>query len=353
MLGLRSDVAAIKFRPILKAKPWGGARLAGLYQRSFEFSEREPLGESWELVDLPDCVSAVADGPLVGTPLSDLVRRWGRDLLGDTPLHDGRFPLLLKFIDAAQPLSVQVHPKPAGRGLPLSVKHEAWYIVHAEPDAQLYIGLKPGVTPADVAAAADSAALPELLLAHTPRRGDCYHLPSGVIHALGAGIVVAEVQTPSDTTYRLYDWNRGNGQRRALHVSEGLANLRHDVALDEIVPPRRPVAGRGAACIELCRAASFTIYELEIRAPLRCRPLHALSPRAWMILEGEGALRATRPGAVEAPSLACRAGDVVLVPAALEEVVIAPTAPLRVLEVYPGGAAPANTQAPALASRVR
>jgi len=251
----------VVFEPIFKPKPWGGRRLATLLGKRLPGDG--PIGESWELSDLPGNESRVRDGPLAGTTLHELVATWGRGLLGDAPLVDGRFPLLVKFLDAREDVSVQVHPKPGtGTYLPKpgtgalprqlgarkmgtgtspqrlgaspqfpAVKHEAWYVVHAEPGAKLYIGLKPGVGPEDVRRAADTPAIVDLLQTWNATPGECFYLPSGTPHALGAGVVVAEVQTPSDVTYRLYDWGRVglDGRPRELHIEQALANIRYDV----------------------------------------------------------------------------------------------------------------------------
>lgn len=226
----------VAFKPRFKAKPWGGRRLAELFEKDLPPG---PIGESWELVSFPGEESVVRDGPLAGVTLAELVERWGQDLLGGASLADGRFPLLIKFLDARQNLSVQAHPKPHGPGRDQSgVKHESWFVVDASDDACLYIGVREGVTPAELQAAAGTPRIVDLLVRRPVSRGDCFYLPSGTPHALGAGLVVAEIQTPSDTTYRLYDWGRVglDGRPRALHIEEALANIRCDVPEEEIVP---------------------------------------------------------------------------------------------------------------------
>ena len=154
----------VTFEPIFKPKPWGGRKLADVLSKPLPPDER--IGESWELVSLPENESRVREGPLAGTPIGDLVKAWGTDLYGGASLADGRFPLLIKFLDAREPLSVQVHPKPAKDdrgGWRPGIKHEAWYIIAAEPGSELFIGLKPGVTHADVVKAADTPAMADLL----------------------------------------------------------------------------------------------------------------------------------------------------------------------------------------------
>ncbi len=328
----------LRFDPLFKEKPWGGRRLAELFQK--RLPNAGPVGESWELVSLAGQESRVRDGPLAGGTLAGLVARWGPSLLDPARLRNGRFPLLIKFLDARQNLSVQVHPKPAGQGAPTpGVKPEAWYVIDAGPDAELYIGLKAGVTPAEVARAAGTAAIADLLRAWPATAGECYLLPSGTPHALGAGIVVAEVQAPSDVTYRLYDWGRTglDGRPRELHIQPALANIRYDVTEAMIRPPVRQVSLPYARGERLVESESFVIDRLcGVRGPLVVPPG---TLRVWIMLSGSAHVTsvtraaptrngdavpideptAARPCGMEAGQgvyrLEVTAGDVVLFPA--------------------------------------
>ena len=275
----------LRFDPLFKEKPWGGRRLAELFQKRLPGDGL--IGESWELVSLPGQESRVRDEPLAGRTLTELAPRWGAGLVDPARLHNGRFPLLIKFLDARQNLSVQVHPKPAGGGTPTpGVKPEAWYVIDAGPDAKLYIGLKPGVTPAEVARAAGTNKIADLLRPWPATAGECYLLPSGTPHALGAGIVVAEVQAPSDVTYRLYDWGRAglDGRPRELHIQQALANLRYDVTEAMIRPPtqRTPLPYGPAERLVACE--SFTIDRPRgVRGPIVVPPGNL---RVWIVLSG-------------------------------------------------------------------
>jgi mannose-6-phosphate isomerase len=219
----------IIFEPIFKPKLWGGRKLEALLGKSLP--PNEPIGESWEAADLEDDQSVVAAGPAKGMRLDELVRQWGEGFLGGADLFEGRFPLLLKYLDAREDLSVQVHPSPAvasARGGVTRVKNEAWYILDAEPGGCIYRGLTPGTTEAGFRAAIANGSCASLLQRIPVRPGQCYYLPSGTVHALGAGVVVAEVQTPSDVTYRVFDWNRvepATGKPRTLHVDDALASI--------------------------------------------------------------------------------------------------------------------------------
>jgi len=305
----------VVFEPLYRAKPWGAQRLNQLLGKRLPGCE--PIGEAWELVSLPGDESRVARGPLAGISLGELVRDWGTALVGTAPLVNGRFPLLIKFLDACDNLSVQVHPKPppddptGARG---GVKHECWYILHAEPGAKLYVGLRPGVGPEDVARVANTPAMVDVLQEWDGVPGQCFYLPSGTLHALGAGLVVAEVQTPSDTTYRAYDWNRGDAasRPRELHVPESLANIRYDVTPEMVLPRPHPAANALGTAVRLVSCERF-VLDL-VRAPSTSGT--AISPgpmRIWIVLQGLGCLTRTR--GAEQFRCAFERGDTVLIPA--------------------------------------
>jgi mannose-6-phosphate isomerase len=332
---MSAPLLPVVFAPLFKQKPWGGQRLAALLDKRLPAGER--IGESWELVSLPGNESRVRAGPLAGRTLGELVQRWGADLLGDAPLRDGRFPLLIKFLDASENLSVQVHPKPDGRDGPPGVKHEAWYVVHADPGAKLYIGLKPGVGPADVGRVVDTGAMVDVLRAWDARPGQCYYLPSGTLHALGAGLVVAEIQTPSDVTYRADDWGRVDaaGRSREMHVAQALQNIRYDFT-DAMFAPR-PMRCAGAAgfrtCLMQCERFGLDLLENTIDELLS--PPGAM--RVWIVLAGSVE--------ITCDPLVCRfrRGDVVLIPARCSHLHAEPAVEWRCIEVtVPNQAAPAG-----------
>ncbi len=216
--------------PELFAKVWGGRALERLGKR---LPAGEMIGESWEVADMPTTSasgaggravrSVVASGELAGVSVTGLVASRREELLGASALSDaGGFPLLVKFLDARENLSVQVHPSPAyaAANPACKLKTECWYIMDHEPGAVIYKGVRPGMTRDVFAAAIAGGTVQELLIAVPAVRGECHNLPSGTCHALGAGVLVAEVQTPSDTTFRIYDWGRAG---RELHVEQALA----------------------------------------------------------------------------------------------------------------------------------
>jgi mannose-6-phosphate isomerase len=226
----------LKFRPRLVEKMWGGRKLQTVLGKSIP--EGKQIGESWELFDFPpgavessqDWVSSeLANGPLAGRTLHWLVQHHRDELLGPVPLsgREGQFPILIKFLDAREDLSLQVHPDRAyaDANPHAHLKSEAWYVLQRDPGSRVLNGLKPGVTRQQFQAAIDRGDVNRLIKSIDAQEGDCFYLPSGTVHALGHGLLVAEVQTPSDTTFRVFDFNRVDpttGKPRTLHVEQAL-----------------------------------------------------------------------------------------------------------------------------------
>jgi len=214
------------FKPIFKERVWGGRAIEQLYAK--KLPAKVPIGESWEISDRPGDASVIANGPLAGKDLRWLMENHERELLGDAKSANGRFPLLIKILDAQDKLSLQVHP-PAAKAAELKgePKTEAWYIADAAPGAELYVGLKRGVTRGEFEQKIKSGEVAECFHRVPVKTGDTMFLPSGRVHAIGAGLVIFEIQQNSDTTYRVFDWNRVglDGKPRDLHVAESLASI--------------------------------------------------------------------------------------------------------------------------------
>lgn len=309
---MKAPVIPVVFRPILKPKPWGGRKLAELFGKAVPPGER--IGESWELSDLPGNESVVRDGPHAGRTIRELVTEWGADLLGEAPLADGRFPLLIKFLDARENLSIQVHPKPAlePSSAPVAgVKHEAWYVVDADEEAAILLGASPGIGLDHVRRALGTAELVPLLRRWRVRKGDGFYLPSGVPHALCRGVVVAEVQTPSDVTYRMYDWDRTDesGRPRPLHLAQALTNLRLDAAPAELKPPRSHRGDPHVLVTRVVACESFVVSRVRLAAGVS-QALPASEMSIWIVLSGSGSLLRGTDTPVRFV-----AGDTVLIPA--------------------------------------
>lgn len=247
-----SELYPLRFQPILRRYLWGGRRLESLGKA---LGDGHDYAESWEVVDHGEDQSRVLYGPLAGATLHELVARHAEALFG-RHAPQARFPLLFKFLDANDRLSIQVHPDDARAAQldpPDYGKTEAWVVLAAEEGSYLFAGLRPGI---------DRELLRRELARRTgelcieriePAAGDCYFLPAGVVHALGPGLLIAEIQQSSDTTYRLYDWSRlgPDGQPRPLHVDAALEAIDYDygpVAAQQPQPTDNPTCQRLVSC---------------------------------------------------------------------------------------------------------
>ncbi len=214
------------FRPRLKHRPWGGRRLGELYGKPL--GREQQVGESWEISDRPDDESVVANGECRGKTLRWLMETHGKALLGWKPTKSERFPWLCKILDARQDLSLQVHP-PARLAAKLKgePKTEMWYVADADPGASLYVGLRRGITRAQFEKRSRDGTVANCFHQHAVKRGDVMFLPSGRVHAIGGGQVIFEIQQNSDTTYRVFDWNRTgkDGKPRELHLEQSFASI--------------------------------------------------------------------------------------------------------------------------------
>ncbi|WP_254507519.1 type I phosphomannose isomerase catalytic subunit [Anatilimnocola floriformis] len=304
-----------RFEPLYKRYLWGGRRLADVLGK--QLPPGDDYAESWEVADHASGQSVVAAGPLAGTTLHQLVTERGAELLGRHAPQPGspqaRFPLLFKLLDAQKVLSVQVHPDDAG-GAKLTPpdlgKTEAWVVLHAEPGSVVYAGLKRGF---------DRPALEREVIRGTselclhkiePKVGDCIFIPAGVVHALGAGIVIAEIQQASDTTFRLYDWKRvgADGKERPLHIQQSLDAIDYQIGP---VNPQRPrvVEESGVRKEELVRCDKFELSRWQLSQPQAIGG----DGRCYLIcvLEGEVAIEGDAAGAP------LKRGQTILVPASV------------------------------------
>jgi mannose-6-phosphate isomerase len=294
-----------KFGPIYKEKIWGGRNLERLFAR--DLPDGALIGESWELADLEEGTSVVCNGPAAGVSLTELTRTLGAELLGDARAQEsGRFPLLLKLLDANDILSLQVHPDEDAVGEigpPAALKTECWYIVESR-DGMIYKGVRPGVTAGDFRQAIEAGDVEEMVVRYDVGSDDFHYLPAGTVHALGAGVVVAEVQTPSDTTYRVTDWGRG----REIHVERSMQCV-HFCPSDERIP--------GADGGRLLETDYFSVARRHGAEPERIACGGGGQCTAVMVLGGEGPFEFRHAGETE-PVVMARSGDTVLVPAGLE-----------------------------------
>jgi len=301
------------FQPLFMERIWGGRRLEALYGKRLPPSV--PIGESWEIVDRPEAQSVVHGGPWRGRTLHDLWLNHRTDVFGkiaDAP----RFPLLIKLLDAQEKLSLQVHP-PAEIAAELGAepKTECWYIADASPGAELYVGVKPGCSRTTFENAIARGEAEEHVHRLPVKSGDAMFLPSGRVHAIGAGNLIVEVQQNSDTTYRVFDWNRtdADGTPRALHIEQSLRSIDFEDCAPALVSPEGET---------LVRHQLFAIEKWELRDPREAAPA------------AEFAIICCLAGGVGCAGTTIEPGEFFLLPASVEDRMLQPagadTALLRI-----------------------
>jgi mannose-6-phosphate isomerase len=300
----------LRFEPVYQERIWGGTGLRDEFGRALP---GDKIGESWEITCRDNGDSRVAAGPLQGKYLSELVKDFGPELLGQkiagTAHGDNGFPLLLKILDAQEILSVQVHPDHEfATGHEGSAgKSEVWYILKARPGAKIIYGLRPGVTKEEFVAALNHGRLAECLNEVEVRPGEIYPIPPGLVHALGKGIMVVELQQNSDLTYRVFDWNRvdGHGQARPLHVEKALQVIAFGQEL-----PRRLTPEAAAGDGFLLENEFFSLFYQRVTGEKKM----SQSPESFTILTVVAGAGELRHGGKVYP---LRYGDSYLLPACL------------------------------------
>lgn len=315
----------LAFAPLPVARPWGGSRAAAVLGVSTPASVAAPIGEWWLISARRAAPTRVVSGPLAGIALDELLARDAAAILGprSSTRPESRFPLLLKLLDTAQPLSVQVHP--SDEALPGEGKTESWYVVDAAAGAHFWLGLKSGALVTDVIARARRSESPEPLLArHEAKRGLLAHLPPGTIHALGAGIVALEFQTNADTTWRIWDW--GRLPARALHLDEAALDCGDDQRAQLLAATPEPT--HSPPCDRLVDCAAYSVERMHVRAPTH---LSTDGERVEIVVTLSSALRVrSEAGAADAPR-----GHAVLLPATSGDYVVTPEQPAELLRFLP------------------
>jgi mannose-6-phosphate isomerase len=323
-----------KFAPIYQERLWGGRNLQRLFGRRAAGGRK--IGESWELADLAGGTSVVSNGPLAGRTLTELTGELGRRLLGPArATSDGRFPLLLKLLDAADVLSMQVHPDEraaAEIGGSAALKTECWYVLESRGGC-IYKGLAPGTTRDQFRRAVEAGCVESIVRKIPVAAGEFHYLPAGTVHALGAGVVVAEVQTPSDTTCRLTDWGRG----REIHVEQALRCVRVELTGDN--PP-------GAGGDVLLATPFFVVRKLSggpapLELPGGAGGQWGGNCAAVMHVRGNASLRVTHKGSCE-PCVEAAPGETVLLPAELPALLQLPAEATCLLITLPGPSEPSK-----------
>jgi len=307
----------LTFQPIFKERVWGGRRLAELFQKNLPAGA--VIGESWEITDRPEGVSVIAQGPLAGKDLRWLMTEHGREVLGREVAPGERFPWLIKLLDAQDDLSLQVHP-PASRAAELKgePKTELWYFADAQPGAKIYVGLRPGVDREELVHRIADGSVANCFHVHETQRGDVMFVPSGRVHALGGGNVVFEIQQNSDTTYRVFDWNRVglDGRPRELHLEASLASIDFTDFQPALVdsPRKRQGSGERRALVD---HPLFQIDEVRLACGQKLPDVRPAN-RPAILGVVQGGLTVVGGG----ETVSVRAGGFVLLPAALSNVEI-------------------------------
>jgi mannose-6-phosphate isomerase len=317
-------LSPLRFEPIYQYRLWGGRRLADLLSAPLPGSG--PIGEAWVLSDRDDHASRVASGPLKGRTIGQVLDQFPKQVMGALAGRFPRFPLLLKFLDAQEMLSVQVHPGDA------TGKTEAWVVLEAGTKSRIYAGLKPGATAVGLRHAIKNGTVPRDLAGFAPKLGDGVFIPAGTVHALGGDVVVFEVQQNSDVTFRLYDWGHVDaqtGQARPLQVEQAMACIDFAPGSAEsalagrvtpVVEGTTPVE-----CERLFHCDYFRLWRLSGQAPFTVGAANA--PRVLVCLEGAGEIE------YERATFAAGRGDVVLLPAVIGTCAFRPRGAVSVLEI--------------------
>jgi mannose-6-phosphate isomerase len=324
----KTEMYPLRFEPIYQYRLWGGRRLADLLTTPLPGDG--PIGEAWILSDRDDHPSPVADGPLRGRTITQLMGQFREELLGRFAQRFRRFPLLLKYLDVREMLSVQVHPADADTDLlPLGEtgKTEAWVVLEAGTKSRIYAGLTPGTTAENLRGAAANGSVADRLACFTPKVGDGVFLPAGTVHSLGDDVVVFEVQENSDVTFRLYDWGHidvKTGHRRALQVDQALACVNFADGAAGLVTPvvegMKPVERE-----RLFQCEHFWLWRLRGGSPFTVGAADV--PRVLVCIEGAGQVE--HAGA----TYAVEKGDVLLLPASVGACAFRPSGAVNLLEI--------------------
>lgn len=317
----------IKFTPILKDKIWGGEKLMTLLHKK---SDRKDIGESWEISDVKGDTSIVANGKLQGKDLKELIEEYKGDLVGGKIYqHFGnKFPLLIKFIDAKEALSIQLHPHDdlAMKRHNSFGKTEMWYVMQADEKANLIVGFQKDVTKEEYLQHLENKSLTDILNIDEVSKGDVYFIPTGRVHAIGAGVMLAEIQQTSDITYRVYDWDRqdAEGNYRELHTEEAIDAIDYT----SISSYKTKYQKTENTASEIVSCPYFTTNVFPVHGEISVDHSKKDSFVIYMCVEGEVTFEHNN----ESEQL--KTGETLLVPASLKQFSISSDINSELLEVY-------------------
>jgi mannose-6-phosphate isomerase len=319
-----AQLLPLRFEPILREYLWGGRRLADLGK---SLGDGDHYAESWEIVDHGCDQSVVAEGSFAGTRLHDLVDQHGPALFG-RHYPQNQFPLLFKFLDCQKTLSVQVHPNDAQAARlhpPDLGKTEAWVVLAADPGAKIYGGLKPGVGRTTLEREITAGLCADCLHSFEPQPGDCVFIEAGTVHALGAGLLIAEIQQASDTTFRLFDWNRvdRDGKPRPLHIRESLDTINFQRGQ---VGPQQPAAADRPNVQRLVTCDKFVLD----RWTLDATEVVTNDDRFHIVVVVEGTTILSGDGV----TTDLQRGSALLIPASCRNIELRPQGRATILDIY-------------------
>lgn len=307
-----SNISPLKFTPILKSVLWGGSRIASFKGIA---PSNSLIGETWEISGLKDHETIISTGEFKGMTISELLHSHGEDIMGKRLYSQfgAQFPLLIKFIDAAQDLSIQVHPNDeiAAPRHNCSGKTELWYMLESKSNSIIYSGFKTPTSLKEFKDHVENNTLTDVLARFSPKRGDIFYLPAGRIHSIGAGNLILEIQQSSDITYRVYDYNRTdfNGQKRELHTELAIEAIDYEV-YDEYCTHSEPKID----CeIEINRCKYFATTLLKVKNSCRINVANKDSFRIIIVTSGKGNLIDCNGN-----NIALKQGDVLLIPASTD-----------------------------------
>lgn len=322
-----THIGLLRFEPIFRSVRWGGTRLAAF--KGLESLPVEQAGESWELSGLPGEETVVSEGRFAGLTLSEILKSYGQQILGARLFAQfGEFfPLLIKFIDADDDLSIQVHPdrERATSGLG---KTELWYIIKSEPGSYIYSGFNRPLTPDNLRKIMTRNRLVEVLAKHFAKEGDVFYVPAGRIHSIGAGNLLLEIQQTSSETYRLHDYNRldADGKLRELHIDKAFDLIDYDQTDFELAHPQLLIGCE----TRVKKTPYFIVTAAQIMENMRIPVAAYDSPRILIAIAGAGTVKDNYGNCVQ-----LRCGQTILVPAETEFVEVTATAtPLKLITVY-------------------
>lgn len=315
----KNELYPLLFHPNLHPVVWGGH---GLKPWKGLPADEEPIGESWEVSVVPSATSIVANGPCEGMPLTEVIARQPEAILGESVArqYGNQLPLLVKFIDAAADLSIQVHPDDtmAQREHGKLGKSEMWYVIDATPGAYLYAGFKEHITPYEYKRRVEDGSITEVLARHEVHPGDVFYLPAGRVHAICGGILLAEVQQSSDVTYRIFDYNRPgmDGRPRELHTE--LASQALDYTVEDEYRTLYTPRENGASLV--VDTPFFTVRINEVDKPIHRDLIKYDSFIISMCMQGQCRIRLRQTG----KEVTLKAGHTCLIPAAIADYDIIP-----------------------------